>query len=131
LPADLAWVKVCEQVSLDSPELALRWGASIWQVRNEQTENSRLQARELLSQLGSIIKKSVQLSLMEGRPCTERVESALEALRQQIRSCIERELSLLQTRALKPLFLCVSPTIFALLAFGLAMSWSSVSGGAF
>jgi hypothetical protein len=123
---------VCELVSLDSPQLALEWGATIWQVRSENgstTHAKSLSARDLLIQVGSLIKKAVQLSMMEGRPCTERVESTLEALRQQLRASVDRELSLLQTRALKPLFLCVAPTIFALLAFGLAMSWSSLSGG--
>ena len=130
-PADLAWLKVCEQISKDSPELALAWGASIWKVRGELTSTGSQNARELLIELGASIKKAVQLSLMEGRPCAERVESTLEALRQQMRACVDRELSLLQTRALKPLFLCVAPTLFALLAFGLAISWSSVSGGGF
>jgi hypothetical protein len=67
---------------------------------------------------------------MEGRPCTERAEAALAALRQELRSAVERELGLLGTRALKPLFACVAPAVFLLLGFGLWLGWQQASGGA-
>jgi hypothetical protein len=72
---------------------------------------------------GTSIRKVIQVSLMEGRPCTERVESALQALRQDISAQIERELSLLATRALKPLFCCVAPALLGFLAMGLYLGW--------
>ena len=127
MPADLAWVQVCDRLSLDSPALAVEWGASIWQVREETGRgNHAPSSRELLIGVGGAVKKAVQLSLMEGRPCTERVESAFEAVRVQLKSCIDRELGTLPTRSLKPLFLCVAPSLLSLLAFGLALSWASI-----
>ena len=49
---------------------------------------------------------------MEGRPCLERAEAALLGLRQDMKAQVERELSLLPTRALKPLFIFVAPSLF-------------------
>ncbi|MGZ3707838.1 MAG: hypothetical protein ACXWPM_03265, partial [Bdellovibrionota bacterium] len=72
-----------------------------------------------LAEAGRAIRKAVQVSLMEGRPCAERVESALQALRSEIQAWVDRELALLGTRSLKPLFLCVAPALLGLMAFGL------------
>lgn len=136
-PADLAWARACALLKADAPELALRWGASVW------TSNSgdavmpalgpargafRTPAARALEELGASLRKAVQVSLMEGRPCTERVETALASVRQDLRSQVERELGLLGTRALKPLFLCVAPALMMLLGFGLWLSWEQVAG---
>jgi hypothetical protein len=46
------------------------------------------------------------------------VEAALMSLTHEIKARVEAELTLLSTRALKPLFLCVAPGIFLLLGAG-------------
>lgn len=136
-PADLAWTRACALLKQDAPELALRWGASVWVSKDaETTERSpasdrgalRVAAARALEELGAGLRKAVQVSLMEGRPCTERVETALTALRQDLRSQVERELGLLGTRALKPLFMCVAPALMMLLGFGLWLSWEQIAG---
>ncbi len=113
---DLAWVKACELAKLDSEELAYAWGASIWE---SMPIKCRTPLEQVIIATGSSIKKSVQISLMEGTPCTERVEAVLLALRKDMNAQVQRELALLATRALKPLFICVAPALFSLLGGGL------------
>lgn len=86
------------------------------------------QAVRALAAAGEAIRKSIQVSLLEGRPCTERVESALAALRTEFRAAVDRELTLLGTRALQPLFLCVAPALLGLMIAGLAVAWLESSG---
>lgn len=128
-PTDLAWARACALLKEGAPELAARWGASAWNAPARGPSPRRVApAAVALEELGSGLRKAVQVSLMEGRPCTERVETALMALRQDLRSHIERELGLLGTRALKPLFFCVAPALLSLLAFGMWLSWQQVAG---
>jgi hypothetical protein len=134
-PADLAWTRACALLTGSSAGLAVAWGASVWKPTQDEwasgTSRSRraCPAQRVLEEAGSGLRKAVQVSLMEGRPCTERVEAALGRLRQELRSLVERELGLLGTRALKPLFVCVAPGLFLLLGFGFWVSWRQVASG--
>ena len=127
-PADIAWTRAHELLLEQAPGLATRWGATVW------TDPAKLQppkssAALALIDFGSALRRSVQASVMEGRPCGERIEGALAGLRQELRSQIDRELSVLPTRALKPLFFFVAPSVLGLLFFGMYLSWSEVSVG--
>lgn len=126
-PPDLAWTETCKIMSVDSPELALAWGYSVFEspVSSSFVWNQSSLAKTLV-QTGTSIRKSIHISLMEGRPSIERVESALIALRQEIKSLVDRELALLGNRALKPLFLCVAPSLLGLLAVGMWVTWNSL-----
>jgi hypothetical protein len=115
-PPDLAWARMGQLLSKEEPELADAWKYSIWDAAVFKTSYGLMENSLVLA--GDSIKKAVQVSLMEGRPCLERVETALLTLRTEIRSHVERELTLLGTRALKPLFICVAPGLLCLLAFG-------------
>jgi hypothetical protein len=127
-PADLAWVKTSELLSREAPGLAMAWGASIWKAApaTHGLLPSGIPSRILID-AGEGLRKAVQLSLMEGRPCGERVEAVLASLSHEIKSRTEAELSLLTTRALKPLFIFVAPGLFALLGLGLYFSFRFVS----
>jgi hypothetical protein len=125
MPPDLAWIETTKPLIKEAPDLATAWGHSVWQLTKTSESGSMDQA---IIQTGSAIKKAVQISLMEGRPCTERVESALLALQHEIQAHIERELSLLSTRALKPLFLCVAPSVMSLLFLGLWLTAQETLG---
>lgn len=126
-PPDLAWTETCKIMSVDSPELALAWGYSVFEspLTPAIPWNQPSLAKTLI-QTGTSIRKSIHVSLMEGRPSIERVESALIALRQEIKSLVDRELALLGNRALKPLFLCVAPSLLGLLAIGMWVTWTSL-----
>jgi hypothetical protein len=129
MPTDLAWSQTCEWMGLEAPTLAAAWGFSVWQIQ-ARTENYGSSA--VVVDLGNSIKKAVQLSVMEGRPCMERVESALYAFSQELRAQVSRELSLLGNRALKPLFLCVAPSILGLMITAMYLCWlQSGAPGAF
>lgn len=128
-PADLSWTKVHELLQDLAPQLAMSWGASVWTDPAKQPL-PRASAAVALIDFGSALRRSVQASVMEGRPCSDRIETALQGLKQELRSQVDRELSVLPTRALKPLFIFVAPSILGLLFFGMYLAWMEVSSGA-
>jgi hypothetical protein len=117
-PADLAWARAIELLSSEAPSLALLWGHSVWKSAPLDSDAVSNPASRLFIETGESLRRAVQVSLMEGRPCAERVEAALMSLSHEIKARVEAELTLLSTRALKPLFLCVAPGIFLLLGAG-------------
>lgn len=133
-PADIAWAQACEFLAQDAPALAFAWGHSIWKSppvslnASGRVSCSLNLAETILAGAGESIRKAVQISLMEGRPCAERVESVLSSVHHDIRARIDTELSLLSTRALKPLFIFVAPGIFVLLGAGLYLCFENVIG---
>lgn len=125
-PPDLAWTRSCEYLSQHAPGLVGKWGFSLWAPHRQSDKNLRPGALCTLIQLGDGLKRAVQQSLMEGRPCLDRVSTALEAMRADFRAHVERELSLLGTRALKPLFFFVAPSLMGLIALSLFLCWKGV-----
>lgn len=121
---DLAWARAYDLIKQDACELAVFWGASIWDIPQI---NRRSVLEQVIVNAGGAIKKSVQVSLMEGTPCTERVEAVLYALKQDIQAQVQRELALLGTKGLKPLFLCIAPALFSLLGGGLWITAKSLA----
>lgn len=133
---DVAWLRACELLRSQAPGLALHWGYSVFASSPQEGDagsgSGRSAAARSLREAGDRIRRAIAASVMEGMPCSERVESVLASLRVELNALIERELSLLGTRALVPLFACVAPALFGLLATGLALSWEEVIGnGAF
>lgn len=122
-PPDLAWVKSFELIQKDSDALALSWGSTIWQSPKLRVSGK---AEELIVHLASSFRKSLQVSLMEGRPCTERIETIIQSFKQDLETLTHRELNLLGTRALKPLFICVAPSLLGLLFFGIWLASAEV-----
>ncbi|MBC7386735.1 MAG: hypothetical protein H7301_11325 [Cryobacterium sp.] len=119
---DRAWT---ESVPLLPAELLLEWVADPWKTTTGSTDLVAKNLRQALIQTGIGYKKSMQASLWDGQPCSERIESVISATRAEVRAFQERELQLLPTRALKPLFLLTAPGILALLGFALYLSVSS------
>ncbi len=119
LPADLAWIKTTRFLESETPDLAKAWGVTVWVQPGERCVNGRPEA--LLVAAGHSIRSAAHASLVEGRPCLDRIEVVLRTLRANLRSQVDRELSLAGTRALAPLFLCVAPSILGLLFFALWM----------
>lgn len=126
-PADLAWTKAIELLSREAPALALIWGHSVWKSAPLDQKSISNPTSRLFVETGEALRRAVQVSLMEGRPCSERVEAALSSLSHEIKARVEAELTLLSTRALKPLFLCVAPGVFILLGTGFLMCLASSS----
>ena len=122
VPGDLAWTRAAE---LLPTSLASEWGYSVWGSPSGEA-NTRGPA-QVITQVGNAVRKAIQVSLMEGRPCTERVESVLVAFREDVRAQVSRELSLVATRALKALFFCIAPALFGLLIFGLFLGWQNAA----
>jgi hypothetical protein len=121
---DRAWT---EALSLLPPALVAAWGSDPWKTVDAKPGEAR-NLREALLRIGGAYKKSVQASLWDGQPCVERIESAVAGIRAETRAYQERELQLLPTRALKPLFLLTAPGILAILGFALFLSIASVVG---
>lgn len=129
LPPDLAWKEVIAFLEAEVPDYARFWPASIW-VQNlpDLQASPTLCGREsravrLLQAIGEALKKSVHVSLLDGKPCLERIECELDSLRREYRSVVETSLKQLPNQALKPLFICVAPAVMGLLAMGV---WFSI-----
>jgi hypothetical protein len=114
-PADLAWIQSVTFLKIHASELSSLWGSSVW---SSVLSSKSIGLEKLILDLGVSIKKSIQVSLLEGRPCLKRLEDLMEAFRGELQSHIERELMLLPTRVLKPLFVFVAPSLMALLGLG-------------
>jgi hypothetical protein len=126
-PADLAWGRACALLSVEAPELAIRWGHSLWQESvsrsDEVASKVAVSAEEVMADVGGHLRKAVHASLMDGRPCAERVEAGLDAMRHDIRVRVESELAQLPNRTLRPLFVFVAPAVLGLVAFAFYLCW--------
>ncbi len=125
-PADLAWVKAIQWIENHSSELASEWGHSVWSTETVTKKHSDFPV--CLIEAGRDLKHSVWVSVMEGRSCLERIESAIFSLSSGWTAQVEREIALLATRSLKPLFFTVAPSLLGLMAFGLWLSWKEQGG---
>jgi hypothetical protein len=119
VPPDLAWARAMPQLARGASPLVASWGADFWA---QASSCSRSSSAGLMEQWGQQVRDGLQKSLVEGRSCSERVESALSSLKQDWDARVERELGLLGSRALQPLFFCVAPAVLGLLAVGLIAS---------
>jgi len=118
--ADLAWARAIPQLSGPASPLVIAWGGALWSLPGSEAGDARvLHTRSLLMGWGSQLRQSIQKSVMEGRPCTERIEASLGALKQEWNARVERELALLGNRTLKPLFLLVAPAMLLLILVAL------------
>lgn len=122
---DRAWT---EALPLLPPALVAEWGGDPWKTAKDEAPSEATNLRAALVRTGFGYKKAIQASLWDGQPCGERIESVLEGVRTEMRAFQERELQLLPTRALKPLFLLTAPGILAILAFALFLSVASAIG---
>jgi hypothetical protein len=120
-PADLAWARACALLASEAPELAAEWGHSLWKPGTGPVKTGSAEAT--MAEAGDALRKAVHASLMEGRPCADRVEAGLDALRHDIRVRIDAELAQLPNRTLKPLFACAAPAVLGLVAFALYLCW--------
>lgn len=118
LPADIAWARAHEWLSRQCPSLSTYWGYSVWEEGLKRESSLRSPAARSLASVGQAVKGGIQMSLMEGRGCSERIESIFSSLRSEVRSHMNQEISLIPTRALQPMFVCIAPALFFL--FGLA-----------
>ncbi len=120
-PPDLAWPEAADLIRKDTPVLATGWGHTVW---TDPTPVAASSAGAAILASATALRRAVQASLMEGRPCAERAEAILAGLRQELKARTERELTLLPTRALKPLFIFVAPALFVLLGCALFLAWT-------
>jgi hypothetical protein len=133
VPADLAWRFTVETLSKSQPELALRWGLQIWEEvplipasQDKTITNDRL---ILVLRLGMDLRRAIQVSLVEGQGCLERLEGIQRAFWVEYRLKMQRDLNLLPNRCLQPLFLGLLPAVFILLGSGLMISISETANG--
>lgn len=120
LPPDLAWRKQHEELCFRDPGLAALWGAEIWQPeRPSHSVHSGEAVSDLIIGAGREVKKSIQLALLEGRSCLERIESISRSHQKDVQLKIRERLGTLPNRCLLPLFIFVLPPVFVLLAAAL------------
>ncbi len=132
-PPDLAWTRAVEHLGREAPALARAWGASAWGTDGEPVSpRERAEASaggRLLLGFGGELRRALQASVLEGRPCSERTEAQLTALQRDLGAQVDRELTLLATRTLKPLFLCIAPALLGLIGAALLIAADDSLGG--
>lgn len=124
---DVAWLRAAQDVEVG---LLAHWGADVWRNEEEDSKSS-LSLRESILTLGSRMRRAIQVSLLEGKPCESRLIGVVESFRIEMQSFQERELSLLPARAMKPLFFCIAPAVLGLLAIAITLGFQSQSDGIF
>lgn len=120
-PPDLSWKAMLDGTAEEAPELAQAWGHALW---SEPAYDARRFSRtaELFVRFAGEIRKSVQVSLMEGTACGARIEIQIDLLKQELKGRFQAELKQLPTKLLKPLFFCVAPGLLLLLMSALALA---------
>lgn len=125
-PPDLAWSRAMPTLARSAYPLVLFWGSDFWThssvVLGRSDRSSSQEMQSVMQSWGLQLRDSLQRSLIEGHACAERLDGTLHALKQDWHARVERELALLGTRALQPLFLCVAPAVLGLLGVALFTS---------
>ncbi len=114
-PPDLAWKRMLESLGEAGSRLRALWGPL------SRPGSQAQPIPEILSRTSLAVHEAIRASLFEGRPCGERIEILADEMRKEIEAQRERELELLASRSLQPLFLCLAPAILGLLGLGLAL----------
>jgi len=122
-PPDVAWKKAMGELSKIDPGLVSSWKLQVWDPDFRVSPQIENQSERLVLGLGQELRKSIQTSLVEGRPCVDRIESVHRAFQVDLHSLISRQLSLLPHRCLKPLFIFVLPSILILMLGSFAISF--------
>lgn len=120
---DVAWTETLAGADVFADRLGALWGHGFWNDKIARTENVTGQGLRQIADLGLALRRAIQVAVMDGHPATERIESLLAGFRRDFRGAVGRELAALPNRALKPLFVCVMPSVAVLLVagFGLAL----------
>lgn len=131
---DQAWLTTLQSLARDAPDLAEDWGFGLWNDTEPLTApantNQSNKLGALIQDAGTQLRRTIQSSMLEGRPSLEALETTLMSIRSDISLCIDQELSLLGGRTLKPLFVCVAPAMLGLLFGALALGLAPEIEGA-
>ena len=122
LPPDLSWRKAMEELALYDSALVQEWKIQVWDPDFRVGIKVENECERLVIGVGIEVRRSIQTSLIEGRPCMDRIESIQKAFLLDLRSRVSTELNLLPQRCLKPLFLCVLPSVFLLMMGSFALT---------
>jgi hypothetical protein len=125
-PPDLAWKKAMEELSGSDQTLVAAWKLQVWDPDFRVSHEVDNESARLILGVGQEVRKSIQTSLLEGRPCVDRIESIHRAFQTDLRALISRELSLLPNRCLKPLFIFVLPAVMILMFGCFAISFQDL-----
>jgi hypothetical protein len=121
-PPDLAWKKTMEELFRTDETLVSAWKLQVWDPDFRTPSGIENESERLILGVGQEVRKSIQTSLLEGRPCVDRIESVHRAFQIDLRAIISRELNLLPNRCLKPLFIFVLPAVMILMMGSFAIS---------
>lgn len=120
-----AWNEFERGLLLDYPELVELWHKGTPSFESfKSLEHQKIP--EIFLKMGSQVKSAIELSIFEGRPCLERIQSVNDGLLTEVRARIQKEVELIPTRTLKPLFLCLAPSLLGILAWALLLTWNQV-----
>jgi hypothetical protein len=123
-PPDLAWKKAMSELVVTDQVLVSAWKLQVWDPDFRVSPLVDNESERLVLMLGQEVRKSIQTSLLEGRPCMDRIEAIHRSFQIDLHAFISRELNLLPNRCLKPLFIFVLPALMILMVGSFALSFS-------
>lgn len=123
-PPDLAWKTAMSELEKNDQTLVHAWKSQIWDPDFRVSPLIENESERLILCLGQEVRKSIQTSLLEGRPCMDRIESIHRAFQVDLTAIVSRELNLLPNRCLKPLFIFVMPSLMILMMGSFALSFA-------
>ncbi len=120
-PADRGWNQTLETLAQHSSLLADFWGPFRFETRHSYETDEFKSLPFWVSDFREQLLISIRASLFDGRPCLDRIGASIQAFQINWSSELKKGLSTLPTRAIKPLFLFVLPSVLSLLVVAMAL----------
>lgn len=123
-PPDIAWAETTTALQKHIPDLKDSWAVSVWEEGGSPWKRRSLSAMEKgMHEFGQSVRKTIQVSLLEGTACGERIERLAQAQSLELQTRVDQGLQVLPTQVLKPLFILVAPSVFGVMASAMYLTW--------
>lgn len=123
--ADIAWTQASLGMQNRSHTAFLFWGSSVWNDEENALENRVSKEAGLSKKIRdslSGLRRGIAASIVEGRSILERAESNVQSLELEIEAAIQKAVEKLSVNVLKPLMVCVAPSVLGLFSWAMFLS---------
>jgi hypothetical protein len=115
--ADTAWQAMIQYFRDDRQRrLVDLWGASIWVAPDKRPVS---EGEQIWERWGESFRRVIQLSLMDGTPCVDRLQLMMADFEKEWGHRVEKKIREVSQKALIPLFILVFPSVVGLMGIAL------------